>query len=188
MKKLDLLIIASLITALAVVLALRLESVNQQSTQIIINQELIKNASIKAANASNYAERAAQYAGVAASKAAEAADNILANQELIKTALNQSAENNENINRTQQALLDVNENLLTVYQHILTISIEIENNTNLHRDLARHDTDMLSFLRGAFNESYLEDEYRQYAQSNNTQKSLGEILDILKSSNSTTIQ
>lgn len=79
----------------------------------------------------------------------------LQNQALIYETLNQSEANSENINKTQAALLAVNENLLTVYTKILLISNTIDNNTDSNRNMTVQNRQMISFLRDNFDEQFI---------------------------------
>ena len=66
---------------------------------------------------------------------------ILENQELIKTAINQSTVNTIEIRNTQTAILKLNENLLTVYMKLLPFSERIENSTDSNSNITIHSTE-----------------------------------------------
>lgn len=80
---------------------------------------------------------------------------ILQNQQAIKTSLNTSISNSENLKRTQDAILHVNDNLLTVYTRLLNLTSAIDANSHSNRAMTVQNKEMLNFLRTSFDNEFM---------------------------------
>jgi amino acid transporter len=90
----------------------------------------------------------------------------------------------QNINETQNGLIGLNDNLLTVYSRILGLTNVIDNNTDSNRNMTIQNRQMISFLRDNFDEQFLT-EYQinnayQQQTLDNILRSLNNISSVVK--------